>query len=243
MRHHLRPRRQLLRRPRPSLGRGKLEDRTLGAAAVPVQPQHLFRGDGARQHPVHRGAAWRDARRRAGDRRRRAHPGRRRDDVLRPARRHARHLHRRRRLGARGAPDRLCPHAGHDADRPRTEGRRGRALRHRAVRGAERAADGQGQGTGPKICKNAPLSNFAITNSLPRLQDMCYDDGLYFERMVAEYTRSPESITRLHQFLDKTAPRVRPTSSRSRENGAYVIKGSERWPCATTPSWATPKPR
>jgi len=61
-----------------------------------------------------------------------------------------------------------------------------------------------------KICKNAPLSNFAITNSLPRLQDMSYDDGLYFERMVAEYTRSPESINRLNQFLDKTAPRVRP---------------------------------
>ncbi len=60
-----------------------------------------------------------------------------------------------------------------------------------------------------KICKNAPLSNFAITNSLPRLQDMSYDDGLYFERMVAEYTRSPESIERLRQFLDKTAPRVR----------------------------------
>jgi enoyl-CoA hydratase/carnithine racemase len=61
-----------------------------------------------------------------------------------------------------------------------------------------------------KICKNAPLSNFAITNSLPRIQDMGYDDGLYFERMVAEYTRSPESITRLNQFLDKTAPRVKP---------------------------------
>jgi (methylthio)acryloyl-CoA hydratase len=61
-----------------------------------------------------------------------------------------------------------------------------------------------------KICKNAPLSNFAITNSLPRLQDMSYDDGLYFERMVAEYTRSPESVERLRQFLDKTAPRVRP---------------------------------
>jgi enoyl-CoA hydratase/carnithine racemase len=61
-----------------------------------------------------------------------------------------------------------------------------------------------------KICKNAPLSNFAITNSLPRIQDMSYDDGLFFERMVAEYTRSPESIQRLHQFLDKTAPRVRP---------------------------------
>jgi (methylthio)acryloyl-CoA hydratase len=64
-----------------------------------------------------------------------------------------------------------------------------------------------------KICTNAPLSNFAITNSLPRLQDMSYDDGLFFERMVAEYTRSPESITRLNQFLDKTAPRVRPEQS------------------------------
>jgi len=61
-----------------------------------------------------------------------------------------------------------------------------------------------------KICRNAPLSNFAITNSLPRLQDLAYDDGLFFERMVAEYTRSAESITRLNQFLDKTAPRVRP---------------------------------
>ncbi|MFM9972819.1 MAG: crotonase/enoyl-CoA hydratase family protein [Burkholderiales bacterium] len=60
-----------------------------------------------------------------------------------------------------------------------------------------------------RICKNAPLSNFAITNSLPRLQDMGYDDGLYFERMVGEYTRSPESITRLRQFLDKTAPRLK----------------------------------
>jgi enoyl-CoA hydratase/carnithine racemase len=61
-----------------------------------------------------------------------------------------------------------------------------------------------------KICNNAPLSNFAITNSLPRLQDLSYDDGLFFERMVAEYTRSAESIARLNQFLDKTAPRVRP---------------------------------
>jgi enoyl-CoA hydratase/carnithine racemase len=61
-----------------------------------------------------------------------------------------------------------------------------------------------------KICRNAPLSNFAITNSLPRLQDVSYDDGLFFERMVAEYTRSPESIERLAEFLDKSAARVRP---------------------------------
>jgi len=58
------------------------------------------------------------------------------------------------------------------------------------------------------ICKNAPLTNFAVTNSLPRLQDLSYDDGIYFERMVAEYTRSPESIDRVNQFLDKSAPRM-----------------------------------
>ena len=60
-----------------------------------------------------------------------------------------------------------------------------------------------------RIVKNAPLANFAITNSLPRLQDMNYDDGLYFERIEGEYTRSPESIERLRQFLDKTAPRLK----------------------------------
>ena len=60
-----------------------------------------------------------------------------------------------------------------------------------------------------RIVKNAPLSNFAIINSLPRLQDMGYDDGLYFERMVAEYTRSNESVDRIHRFLDKTDPRMR----------------------------------
>ncbi len=54
------------------------------------------------------------------------------------ARGNARHLHRRRRLGSRGAADRLCPHAGHDADRPRAQARRSRALRHRAVRRAAR---------------------------------------------------------------------------------------------------------
>ncbi len=59
-----------------------------------------------------------------------------------------------------------------------------------------------------KICKNAPLSNFAITNSLPRIQDMSYDDGLFVERLVAEYTRSPESIERLKAFLDKSAARL-----------------------------------
>lgn len=59
-----------------------------------------------------------------------------------------------------------------------------------------------------RICKNAPLSNFAITNSLPRIQDMSYEDGLFVERLVSEYTRSPESMERLRAFLDKKAPKI-----------------------------------
>ncbi|MBI2318108.1 MAG: crotonase/enoyl-CoA hydratase family protein [Betaproteobacteria bacterium] len=59
-----------------------------------------------------------------------------------------------------------------------------------------------------RICKNAPLSNFAVTNGLPRIQDMSYDDGLYVERLVSEYTRSPESMERLRAFLEKKSPRL-----------------------------------
>jgi enoyl-CoA hydratase/carnithine racemase len=62
-----------------------------------------------------------------------------------------------------------------------------------------------------RIAQNAPLANFAITNALPRLQDMSHGEGLWFERIMGEYVRSPESIERLRQFLDKSAPRVKPT--------------------------------
>ena len=56
-----------------------------------------------------------------------------------------------------------------------------------------------------RICTNAPLTNFAITNSLPRIGDMSYDDGIFVERLVVEYTRSLESNERIHKFLDKKA--------------------------------------
>ncbi len=111
----------------------------------------------------------------------------------------------------------------------------------RAICRAERPVDGEGERAGVEICKNAPLSNFAITNSLPRIQDMGYDDGLYFERMVAEYTRSPESITRLNQFLDKTAPRA--SACRSEARAYPTLQRSSSWLCVITRSSATPKPR
>lgn len=60
-----------------------------------------------------------------------------------------------------------------------------------------------------RICTNAPLTNFAITNALPRIGDMSYDDGIFVERLVCEYTLSKESTTRLRDFLNKKAKPIK----------------------------------
>jgi len=60
-----------------------------------------------------------------------------------------------------------------------------------------------------KVVKNAPLSNYVIINGLPRIDDMSHNDGMFFEKMLSHYIRSPESIDRMTEFIDKTAPRMR----------------------------------
>ncbi len=56
---------------------------------------------------------------------------------------------------------------------------------------------------------NAPLSNYAIINALPRIQDMAQDDGLFVESLIASFTQtSPEATERLRAFLDKRAAKV-----------------------------------
>jgi (methylthio)acryloyl-CoA hydratase len=60
-----------------------------------------------------------------------------------------------------------------------------------------------------RIAENAPLSNFAITNALPRMQDLSHDDGLFFESLMAAFTQStPEAAERQRAFLDKRAERL-----------------------------------
>jgi enoyl-CoA hydratase/carnithine racemase len=60
-----------------------------------------------------------------------------------------------------------------------------------------------------QIAGNAPLSNFAITQALPRIQDLSHDDGLFFESLMAAMTQtSPEALERLRAFLDKRAERL-----------------------------------
>lgn len=68
-----------------------------------------------------------------------------------------------------------------------------------------------------RAATNAEISNYAIINALPRIQDMAADDGLFVESFVASFTAtSPEAEERLNAFLSKGAGKVaRPGGSGS----------------------------
>ncbi|ADZ71293.1 crotonase/enoyl-CoA hydratase family protein [Polymorphum gilvum] len=56
---------------------------------------------------------------------------------------------------------------------------------------------------------NAELSNYAVINALPRIQDMAKEDGLFVESFIASFTStSPEAEERLRAFLEKRAGKV-----------------------------------
>ncbi|MBP1851772.1 crotonase/enoyl-CoA hydratase family protein [Rhizobium halophytocola] len=60
-----------------------------------------------------------------------------------------------------------------------------------------------------KAASNAPLSNYAVINALPRIQDMAKEDGLFVESFISSFTTtSPEAEERLRAFLEKRAGRV-----------------------------------
>lgn len=60
-----------------------------------------------------------------------------------------------------------------------------------------------------KAATNAEISNYAIINALPRIQDMSTDDGLFVESFIASFTAtSPEAEERLNAFLRNKAGKV-----------------------------------
>ncbi|GIL00180.1 MAG: enoyl-CoA hydratase [Alphaproteobacteria bacterium] len=60
-----------------------------------------------------------------------------------------------------------------------------------------------------KAAANAPFSNYAVINALPRIQDMAKADGLFVESFIATFaTSTPEAVERMRAFLDKRAPKV-----------------------------------
>lgn len=67
-----------------------------------------------------------------------------------------------------------------------------------------------------KIAGNAPQTNYSVINGLPRLRDLHYDDGLFFEGLVANSTFGPDAHERLTAFVEKRAkPLDRPDQNKS----------------------------
>jgi (methylthio)acryloyl-CoA hydratase len=73
--------------------------------------------------------------------------------------------------------------------------------------------DGQGLATAmalaEKIAGNAPLSNYAITQALPRIADLPAAEGLFMETLMSAIAQGDEAAKdRVRAFLDKRAAKV-----------------------------------
>ena len=80
-----------------------------------------------------------------------------------------------------------------------------------------RVADGHGLAKAlalaEKIATNAPLSNYAITQALPRIADMPAAQGLFVESLMAAIAESDEGAKeRVRAFLEKRAAKVSKSS-------------------------------
>lgn len=74
-------------------------------------------------------------------------------------------------------------------------------------------ADGEGLAKGlelaQKIATNAPLSNYAITQALPRIADLSASDGLFMEALIASIAQGDDAAKeRVRAFLEKRANKV-----------------------------------
>ena len=60
-----------------------------------------------------------------------------------------------------------------------------------------------------KVATNAPLSNYAVTQALPRIADMSASDGLFVEALMSAIAQGDEAAKqRVRDFLDKRAAKV-----------------------------------
>ncbi|MFL5168674.1 MAG: hypothetical protein ACJ8D8_20995, partial [Microvirga sp.] len=61
-----------------------------------------------------------------------------------------------------------------------------------------------------RIAGNAMLSNYAILNAIPRIEDMSMKDGLFTESLMAALAQTGEEAgERLRAFLERRSARVR----------------------------------
>jgi enoyl-CoA hydratase/carnithine racemase len=68
---------------------------------------------------------------------------------------------------------------------------------------------GQGLKLANKICGNAPLSNFAVIQALPRIAELPPSEGLFVESLVAAIAQGdPAAKERIRTFLEGRAAKV-----------------------------------
>ena len=61
-----------------------------------------------------------------------------------------------------------------------------------------------------KISRNAPLSNYLMIQSIPRINDMSQNDGLFTESLAAALSQTtPDAVEGLKAFLEKRPPKFR----------------------------------
>lgn len=75
--------------------------------------------------------------------------------------------------------------------------------------------DGAGESLGLELARrvagNAPLSNYAILNAIPRIADMSANDGFFVESLMAAVVQTGEAAQHgLTEFLEKRAPTLKP---------------------------------
>ena len=85
------------------------------------------------------------------------------------------------------------------------EGERFNLLQYRVPKGEHLA---RAESLARRIAENAQLTNWAIVNGLPRIQDYSYDDGLFVEGLFHHAAASPESDARLKEFVEGRARRL-----------------------------------
>jgi len=63
-----------------------------------------------------------------------------------------------------------------------------------------------------RVAQNAPLTNYALMHALPRIAEQPADQGFFTEAMMAAIAQSaPEAKSRLADFLEGRAAKVKPT--------------------------------
>ena len=79
-----------------------------------------------------------------------------------------------------------------------------------------------------RIAQNTPLTNWQITNVLPRVNDLSHDDGLFMEYLNSSMQRPPELAQRLRDFIEKRAaplqaPGIRPQARKRDKEPAMKL--------------------